>query len=567
MSWIEAIAAPSEAEMRRRYAEIDAMLVDDAPLEVWRQGLDQWETLRRRWRDWANATRLRYSQDTRRDDYRAAQVELDRRMPQMTALDATLKRRFVASPVRSEIEAQLGRQAFALWDADLAAFSDEIVPDLVRESELVRRYVELLAGATIEFEGRTCTLASLAPFLASAEREKRHAAERARWAVFEECREPLDAIFDELVRLRDKIARTLGYDSFQELGYRRMRRIDYDADDVARYRDEVVRVVVPLAHDLVRRYGAALGLDRVFFWDESVLAIGADVPPASDVTVLPQTAGAVLRALGFEFGEFARVMLDLELLDIHARPGKALGAYCTNFPTRGLPFVFANFSGARSDVKTFMHELGHAFQTWRSREKAVDYLVPTLETAEMHSMALEYLSWPEMERFFGDGAVAYRREHLLDAMLFLPYGAAIDHFQHLVYAHPGASPAERHAMWQEMERRYLPWRDYGDLANPSAGGLWQEKRHIYVQPFYYIDYALALCCALQFWKRSRTERDAAMADYVALCSRGGEAPFVELVRSANLRSPFEAGTLETAVAAVGDALAAGAWSSEGPRRH
>ena len=245
-----------------------------------------------------------------------------------------------------------------------------------------------------------------------------------------------------------------------------------------------------------------------------------------------------------------RVVLELDLLDVEARPGKALGAYCTNFPTRGLPFVFANFSGTRFDVKTLMHELGHAFQSWRSRDKAFDYLVPTLETAEIHSMSLEYLAWPEMERFFGNGADAYRREHLIDAILFLPYGVAIDHFQHLVYANSGASPLERHAMWQEVERRYLPWRDYGDLAHPAAGGLWQEKRHVYVQPFYYIDYTLALCCALQFWNRARSDRTQAMADYVALCGRGGQASFGELVRSANLRSPFEPGTLQAAVAAA-----------------
>lgn len=165
-------------------------------------------------------------------------------------------------------------------------------------------------------------------------------------------------------------------------------------------------------------------------------------------------------------------------------------------------------------------------------------------------MSLEYLSWPEMERFFGDDADAYRREHLLDALLFLPYGVAVDHFQHLVYAQPSATPAERHAMWQDVERRYLPWRAYGDLGYASRGGLWQEKRHIYVAPFYYIDYTLALCCALQFWVRAQTDRAEALDAYVRLCGRGGEAPFGELVRSAGLRSPFEPGALADVIAAA-----------------
>jgi oligoendopeptidase F len=165
-------------------------------------------------------------------------------------------------------------------------------------------------------------------------------------------------------------------------------------------------------------------------------------------------------------------------------------------------------------------------------------------------MALEYLSWPQMERFFGPAAGAYRRQHLLDAILFIPYGAAVDHFQHMVYEHPGASPSERHAMWQEVERRYLPWRDYGDLAYPAKGGLWQEKQHIYLSPFYYIDYTLALCCALQFWERATADRESALDAYVALCARGGDAPFQTLARSAGLRSPFEPGALEHVVSRV-----------------
>jgi M3 family oligoendopeptidase len=325
---------------------------------------------------------------------------------------------------------------------------------------------------------------------------------------------------------------------------------------VAAYRDEVARVVVPFAADLVRRCGVAAGFDRVRFWDESTLGVDKRVAPLGDRAWIVARTCEAFAALDPALGEFAEMLVERDLLDVDNRPGKALGAYCTSFPTRRVPFVFANFNGSRGDVRTLMHELGHAFQNWRSRDKvAIDYLNPTLESAEIHSMALEYLSWPEMERFFGADAAAYRREHLLDAMLFLPYGVAVDHFQHLVYAHPTATPAERHAMWQEMERRYLPWRDYGDLAHPARGGLWQEKRHIYVAPFYYIDYTLALCCALQFWHLAGTERERVLQAYVTLCGRGGEAPFRELVRSAGLRVPFERGALEEVVRAAAASLA------------
>ncbi|MFY9778922.1 MAG: M3 family oligoendopeptidase [Candidatus Baltobacteraceae bacterium] len=546
--WPTELAAPGEAALRERYREIEAGLGSNESVAAWQDGFDRWDALRRTWKTWANVTRLRYSQDTRRDEFREAQSELDRRSPHVTALDSSIKRLFLASPVRPALETELGRQAFALWDADLGAFDEIIAGDLVRESELAREYTELLANATVPFDGKERTLAALGASLQDSDRATRHAAEQARWSVFEERRERLDGIFDELVRLRDGMARKLGYENYLALGYRRMRRVDYGPADVARYRDEVARVVVPFAHELVRRIGRAGGLERVHFWDEGTLGVEKRVVPLGDRAWILARTREALAAIDPALGEFVEVMLERDLLDVEGRPGKAFGAYCTNFPTRRVPFVFANFNGSRADVRTLMHELGHAFQNWSSREKrAVDYLVPTYESAEIHSMSLEYLSWPQMGRFFGGDAEAYRREHLLDAMLFLPYGAAVDHFQHLVYEHPAASPAERNAMWQEMERRYLPWRDYGDLAYPAGGGLWQEKRHIYVLPFYYIDYTLALCCALQFWTQANADRDGVLARYVALCGRGGEAPFRELVRSAGLRQPFDEGTLEDVV--------------------
>ncbi len=549
------IAAPSDAELNATYAEIAGRLDGREEDGVWREGFARWDRSRRAWRSWANLTRLRYTQDTRRDDYREAQTLLDRRAPAVTALDTAMKQRFLASAARPALEHDLGGQAFALWDADVTTFDPAIAGDLVREAELAREYTELLATASVTFDGEERSLGGLGIYFQDPDRATRHAAERARWAVFEQRADRLDELFDALVRLRDGMARKLGFASYTELGYRRMRRVDYGPDDVARYRAEVERVVVPFAHDLVRRFGAEAGLDRVRFWDEGTLGVSKRVAPLGDRAWIVARTREAFAAIDPELGAFADMLVERDLLDVDNRPGKALGAYCTSFPTRQVPFVFANFNGSRSDVRTLMHELGHAFQNWRSRDKsAIDYLNPTLESAEIHSMSLEYLTWPQMERFFGDDAPAYRREHLLDAMLFLPYGVAVDHFQHLVYAHPTATPAERHAMWQEMERRYLPWRDYGDLARPLAGALWQEKRHIYVAPFYYIDYTLALCCALQFWTKAADDREATLAAYVALCGRGGEAPFRDLVRSAGLRVPFESGALEDVVTAASAAF-------------
>jgi M3 family oligoendopeptidase len=214
-----------------------------------------------------------------------------------------------------------------------------------------------------------------------------------------------------------------------------------------------------------------------------------------------------------------------------------------------MPFVFANFNGTKGDVEVLTHEIGHAFQAYRSRAKSLtDYLWPTYESCEIHSMSLEFLTLAWADKFFGaDGGERFRRLQLELALRFLPYGVAVDHFQHLVYANPNASPDQRHAMWQEMERTYLPGRNYGDIPHLTDGGFWQFQRHIYIHPFYYIDYTLAQTCALQYWAWGNRNFDQAMKSYVELCDRGGEAAFQGLARGAGLISPFDEGCLKDVV--------------------
>jgi M3 family oligoendopeptidase len=232
------------------------------------------------------------------------------------------------------------------------------------------------------------------------------------------------------------------------------------------------------------------------------------------------------------------------LLDLAAREGKAGGGYCAVLFTHRVPVIFGSFTGTKNDVDLLTHEMGHAFQAWQSRElPCFDYLWPTLEACEIHSKTLEFLCWPQMERFFGDQAERYRVLHLIVGLVMLPYCLAVDHFQHLVYDRPKATPAERHQMWREMEQTYLPWRDHGGLEYMEKGGFWQAQLHIYMSPFYYLDYALAHICALQFLVRTEQDSAVAMNDYVQLCRRGGEAQFLELVASAGLESPFDEGCL------------------------
>jgi M3 family oligoendopeptidase len=516
----------------------------------------EWDALRRTIATWQSLTRLRYDQDTRDPQRKAEREHLDRIGPKLTALETEMKRLMLGSG-RADLEQRFGRHLTALWEADVSTFSPEIEMDLTRESQLEAQYTELIAGAELNFDGRLLNLSLIEPYTQSLDRDVRYRSQRMKWTFFAEHGAELDRIFDEMVHLRHAMARKLGFDNFIELGYRRNNRIDYGRREVERYRDQVARDVVPIAAEIVARRGKRLGIAKPMFWDENVVSPQGNPKPQGDDAWVVAQALDVFKQVDESIASFYDMMVRRQLLDLKSRDGKAGGGYCTSFAAYGVPFIFANFNGTHGDVNVLVHEMGHAFADWQARQlPAFDYLSPTFETAEIHSMSMEYLTAPFLERFFGNGAERYRQQHLEDALLFLPYGVAVDHFQHLVYEQPDASPADRHRMWQQMEAKYMHWRRYSDLPYLRFGGLWQAKPHIYQIPFYYIDYTLALCCALQFWAKSRQDYRATVRDYLELCKRGGQAPFGELVRAANLRSPFEDGSLRRVAEHARSALAA-----------
>jgi len=297
---------------------------------------------------------------------------------------------------------------------------------------------------------------------------------------------------------------------------------------------------------IVEARRVANGLDHLYLWDEALIDPQGNVKPAGDHDYLVDHAQTMFDGLNPELAAFYRLMRQGGFMDLKNRPAKAGGGFCTSFPSFDMPFIYANFNGTHGDINVFTHEMGHAFQNYKSRNlPGFDYLWPTSESAEIHSMSLEFLTYPKIGQLVGaTEAARFRRMHLIGALEFLPYGVLVDHFQHEIYANPTATPADRHAIWQRLEKTYLPWRDYGDLAYPAKGARWQAQLHIYGMPFYYIDYTLAQCCALQFWAKARKDPDASMNAYVDLCARGGSAPFQELVKSAGLISPFADGALE-----------------------
>ncbi|WP_274362428.1 M3 family oligoendopeptidase [Paenibacillus thermotolerans] len=503
-----------------------------------------------------NIAHVRHTINTKDPFYEAESTFFDEAGPTAQGLVSDYYRALVNSPFRAELETKWGSHLFALADAEIRTFSPEIVEELQQENKLASDYVKLLASASIEFDGGTYNLSQIVAFVESADRDVRKRASEARWAFYRDNEEKLDEVYDKLVKVRTSIAKKLGYDSFVGLAYDRLNRTDYDAAKVANFRKQVREQLVPFVTGLWERQRARIGVEKLMYYDMDYYFPSGNAHPKGGVEWQLERGAKMYKELSKETDEFFRFMLDNNLMDLESKPGKAGGGYCTYFQLHNAPFIFANYNGTAHDVTVLTHEAGHAFQVYNSMGYEVpEYHWPTLEACEIHSMSMEFFTWPWMDLFFEADTEKFKYYHVVHSLQFIPYGVTVDEFQHWVYENPEATPAERKAKWRELERVYLPHRNYEGNDFLERGGYWQFQRHIYRSPFYYIDYTLAQICAFQFWKRTMENREAAWSDYVKLCRTGGSKPFTELVKEAGLVSPFEDGCIASVIEAARSYLA------------
>ena len=479
----------------------------------------------------------------------------DQHQPLYEELNAKFYRAVLASPYRTQLEEHFPKTFFQLAENALKAFDPSIIDWLQEENKRVSEYEKLLASAQIEFDGKTYTLSQMTPLTISTNRTIRQRATDAKMAFFKDHEAILDQIYDDLVKLRTKIAKRLGFDSFVELGYVRMNRLDYDASMVEVFRKQVRDHIVPVAQSLYQRQAQRLNLSALAYYDIPFEFTTGNATPKGSSSDIISAAQKMYDELSAETGQFFSFMQTNGLMDLESKPGKRGGGYCTYLPDYAAPFIFSNFNGTQGDVEVLTHEAGHAFQVYQSRWITVPECVwPTLESCEIHSMSMEYLTWPWMKNFFKEDTDKFKFSHLGGSMKFIPYGVCVDHFQHEIYAQPDMSPAERKATWRRLEKTYLPHKDYTGNDFLEQGTFWFQQMHIFAAPFYYIDYTLAEICAMQFWKRSHDQDPNAFKDYLHLCSLGGTKSFVELVKEANLKSPFEEGTIASIITTVSDYL-------------
>jgi M3 family oligoendopeptidase len=499
-------------------------------------------------------TSIRNSIDTTDEFYDAESKFFAENSPRIQQVGVEFGKALVSSKFRKEFEEAKGEFLFIKLENQIKTFDPAIMEDLQEENLTALEYDKLISSAQIEYDGEVKTLAQLAPYLQNPDRNVRKEASDLYFGFMSENVDKFDEIYDKLVKVRTRIAKKLGFETFTELGYLRMGRTDYNAEDVARYRGFIEEYVVPLSNELRDRQAKRIGVDKLMSYDVGFEFPTGNPKPKGEPEWIINEGIKMYDELSPETSEFFHFMHDRELLDLVAKKGKRPGGYCTYISDYESPFIFSNFNGTQHDVEVLTHEVGHAFQVYQSRNLESAYRWPTYEAAEIHSMSMEFLTYPWMENFFQDEIDKFRFSHIQGAALFLPYGASVDEFQHYVYATPEATPVERRAKWREIEKKYTPYKNYDGNEYLETGGLWQKQSHIYSVPFYYIDYTLAQICALQFFKKSQEDREQAWKDYLGLCKLGGSKPFLGLVEAANLKSPFQDGLMDDLMSFVKNEL-------------
>ena len=476
---------------------------------------------------------------------------LDQNLPLLGETSSNLSKAILESKFIKQLKEKYPPQYFTLSEFDLKCFKPEIVADLQEENRLSTAYSKIIASAQINFDGNNYTLSQLSPFTVSSDRVTRERAIQARVSFYQAHEDEIDKIYDDMVKVRTTIAHKLGYKNFTELGYVRMHRSDYNEEDIKVLRKGVVEYVVPLATKLYEAQAKRLGLDHLRYFDEKYEFKSGNPTPKGDAAWMVGNAKKMYSELSPETGKFFKFMVDHELMDLVSRKGKESGGYCTFIDNYKSPFIFSNFNGTAGDVDVLTHEAGHAFQCYSSQDIDISGLVfPTNESAEIHSMSMEFFTWPWMNLFFKEEVDKYKYSHLGSAITFIPYGTLVDHFQHEVYNNPDMTPLERKATWRRLEKIYQPHKDYQGCDFYDRGGWWFQQHHIFNSPFYYIDYVLAQTCALEFWKKSQDDFKNAWKDYLLLCKQGGKYSFLKLVDIAKLDSPFTEDCLKVVVADI-----------------
>ena len=495
----------------------------------------------------------RHTLDTADAFYSAENDFIDEQGPEVSGAFDDVRKALLASPVRKELSAFFGDLFFTNLEIEDRSFKPELIPLMQEENKLMSTYQELTSNAEVEWEGKMIPLTMLGKYKQNPDRAVRIKAFTLEGEYYDSHAAELDEIYDKLVHIRDRQARMLGHKNYLQLGYDRLGRNCYGPKEVAEFRKMILEDVVPVVTGVKHAQRDRIGVDTLYLYDDPFWFPDGNADPQGSAEDILNAGRDLYHKMSPETSEFIDFMYDNDLLDVLSRKGKAPGGYCTQFDEFSSPFIFANFNGTAADVDVLTHEGGHAFAAYRAFKNGLPnyYMNPTIEACEVHSMSMEFLTAPGHGKFFGDKTKKYAYYHAADSLCFLPYGCLVDAFQHKVYENPDLTPAQRHELWDSLEKQFRPYLCRDGMPFYGRGAGWQRQLHIYLDPLYYIDYCMAQTVAFDFFTASLEDYEDAWKRYLSFVDKGGTKTFAELVRGAGFPCPYEKGAIRDVALKIG----------------
>ena len=477
--------------------------------------------------------------------------------PELKPRQFKLAQLYVAHPLR----ARLPSPRYQVFDRDtklhVELFRPENVPLETEEAKLGQQYQKLAGSLTVTFRGEEKTLPQMGRYLEEPDRALRQEA----WELVAHRRlqeaEKFEENFDQLAKLREQIAANAGFKNYLEYAFRARGRFDYTPADCRSFHDAIETDVMPLLRELQAERQRHLQLSALRPWDLAVDPLNRPaLRPFEQVDQMVSATQRIFNHLDGTLAEGFQTMQDSHLLDLANRKGKAPGGYQYSLEEARLPFIFMNAVGLQRDVETLLHEAGHAFHALATRTEDLQaYRGAPIEFCEVASMSMELLGNEYLEEFYAQPeANRARRAHLEGIVGVFPWIATIDAFQHWIYSHPGHTRAERTSAWLELMDRFGGQVDWSGHEKARAQ-LWHRQLHIFIHPFYYVEYGIAQLGALQIWNNSKRNKVLALQDYQKALALGGSRPLPELFAAAGCRFDFSSATVKPLIDMVRGELA------------
>ena len=430
-------------------------------------------------------------------------------------------------------------------------FREANVPLEIEHAKQVQEHQQITGAMTVEYNGQEMTIQQLHRYLEEPDRAVREETYRLGAERYYADAGKLDDLYDRMVKLRHQMALNADCADYREYAFKAMERFDYTAEDCLTFHETIQEVICPAVQKLAAQRKEQLGVDRLRPWDMGVDPEGrAPLRPFDNIDRFVSGCSNIFHKVDPELGRVFDTMRERNLLDLESRKGKSPGGYQETYEERREPFIFMNAVGTESDVRTLLHEGGHAFHTWACRnDPLLPYRHYPIEFAEVASMGMEMLSLPHIEEFYGDEASRARKNFLQGVVRFFPYMACVDALQHWVYTHVDATPDERRQEWVRLTQRFSSHVDWSGIEQYNATS-WHNKLHFFQVPFYYVEYGIAQLGALQVWMNAQKDYRQAVALYRNGLALGGSRPLPEIFEAAGLKFDFSAATVRPLIDAV-----------------